>query len=114
MDNPHIRKANEALEALSRDPKAQALARWREDQLRLHRVEMAAIERRGVEKGIEQGIEQGIEKERRATVRVLCEALGIEWTPERQSIVAEAKASDLEVLKRHLATHRAWPEGDGD
>jgi predicted transposase/invertase (TIGR01784 family) len=47
MQNRDIDKANQALGRLSEDPKARALARWREDQLRLYRVELTTAERRG-------------------------------------------------------------------
>lgn len=88
---PIFRRRTRFLEALSQDPKAQALARWRKDQLRLHRIEMAAIERRCIEKGIEQGRDEEREKQRaelRATVRQLCGLFEIDWTPERESAIA--------------------------
>jgi hypothetical protein len=46
-ENPDIDHANQALGRLSKDPEARALARWREDQLRLYRVELTTAERRG-------------------------------------------------------------------
>jgi predicted transposase/invertase (TIGR01784 family) len=51
MQNRDINKANQALGRLSKDPEARALARWREDQLRLYRVELTTAERRGREEG---------------------------------------------------------------
>ena len=62
MDNPVIEKANDALDALSQDPKAQALARWREDQMRLYRVEMAAAKQKANEEGLREGIEEGMNR----------------------------------------------------
>jgi hypothetical protein len=54
MDNPDIRKANEALGRLSEDPKARLLARWCEDELRLQRVELKTAESRAREQGREE------------------------------------------------------------
>jgi hypothetical protein len=104
MTHPHIQKANEALEELSRDPEAQALARWREDQLRLHRVELATAEKRGLEKGLETGL--------RAELKTACQILGIEWTPERDAQVAGADKAGLERLRAHLVEHRSWPDAE--
>lgn len=106
MANPNIQKATEALEALSQDPQVQALARWREDQLRLHRVEMAAIERRGHEAGRQEGEVE----ELRATLRQLCDLLGLERTPEREAAIATGELELLRALKQHLFTHRSWPD----
>ena len=114
MSNPQIQKANDALEVLSQDPKARDLARWREHQLELHRVEMAEIKRQGIALGIEEGIEQGIEKgqlgELRATLRGLCEAFEIEPTPEQEAAVEELGVDALRRLNQHLLAHRRWPE----
>jgi predicted transposase/invertase (TIGR01784 family) len=55
MENSDISKANEALGRLSEDPKARALARWREDQLRLHRVELKTAEQRAEQRGRKEG-----------------------------------------------------------
>ncbi len=102
MGNEDIRKATEALDRLSQDPKAQSLARWREDQMRMYRVELAAIERRGLEQGIEQGREQGIaegrEREARALVR---RQLDKKFGPLGAATLAQLDAADHAVLERY-------------
>ena len=65
MQNRDIEKANEALGRLSQDPHARMLAQWREDELRLQKVELATAKREGLERGLEQGLEHG----QRALVR---------------------------------------------
>ena len=122
VGKPDIEKATDALEELSEDPDAQFLARWREDSLRLHRIETAELRRkaeekgmkrglrRGMARGIERGIERGLQQGRQHTVRVLCEAFGIELTSERERAIDAADADTLTKLERHLTAHRAWPE----
>jgi predicted transposase/invertase (TIGR01784 family) len=103
MNNRDISEATDALERLSQDPKAQQLARWREDQLRMYRVELTAIEKRGVEHGLEQGREEGL----REAVRVL---LGSELSAGREAALAAMGATQLTALIDHLRQHRRWPE----
>ncbi len=130
MANEDIRRANEALEVLSQDPKAQDIARRREDQLRLQRMEMAALEKRYMEKGMRKGIKEGVKKgvkkgmrkgieegvkegqigELLETLRQLCEVFEIELGPPREANVATMGVEDLRALKQHLLTHRCWPE----
>ncbi len=97
--NPIISEANDALEQLSRDPKAQALARWREDQLRLYRVELAAAEARGVQ------------KRARKAVFDMCELLDIELTAERKALVENSSSSELDNLCMEIKRLRSWPPG---
>lgn len=101
VGKPNIEKANAALEALSEDPKAQTLARWREDAIRLDRVERASARR--------AAHTEGVEKQRRAGVRRICETLQIELTPEREQRLAAASPDELDALQDHLVLHRSWP-----
>jgi len=98
MDNADIRKATEALDQLSQDPKAQWLARWREDQMRMFRVEQAAIERRGLKKGLVQGIERGREQEARGLIRRM---LDRKFGPLGASALAQLDAADHAALERY-------------
>ena len=98
MGNEDIRKATEALDRLSQDPKAQRLARWREDQMRMYRVELAAIERRGLDQGREQGIEQGREQEARALIRRL---LDEKFGPLGAASLTQLDAADHAALERY-------------
>jgi predicted transposase/invertase (TIGR01784 family) len=118
MHNADIRKATEALDQLSQDPKAQSLARWREAQIRIYRVELAATERRGLERGLkqgleqgreqgleqglergrEQGLEQGREQEARALIRRL---LDKKFGPLGAATLARLEAADHAALERY-------------
>ena len=65
MDNPVIEKANDALDTLSEDPKAQALAQRREDQMRLYRIEMTAAKQKASEEGMKEGRKEGMKEGRK-------------------------------------------------
>ena len=62
MEDRNIQRANDALEKLSQDPKVRELARWREDQLRLYRMELLTAERRGEQIGEQIGEVRGEHK----------------------------------------------------
>ncbi|MBN1609301.1 MAG: hypothetical protein JW940_21905 [Polyangiaceae bacterium] len=102
MANPDIRRATEALEHLSQDPKARELARWREDQLRLYRMELATAEQRGRQEGRQEGL--------RAAVRALCDVLEVELSASREAALDTLSAADLEELLETLRRQRHWPE----
>jgi predicted transposase/invertase (TIGR01784 family) len=89
MGNEDIRKATEALDQLSQDPNAQSLARWREDQVRTYRVELAATERRG--------LERGLERERALIRRQLDKKFG----PLADATLARLDAADHAALERY-------------
>jgi len=115
--NPDIDQAREALDRLSQDPQARLLARWREDQLRLYRVELAAREERGRREGHEEGRHEGQQEGRqegrqegiRTAIEALCEVLAIELSPERRAALAAMDEAALDALLAHLRQHRAWP-----
>ena len=132
MDNPVIEKANDALDALSQDPKAQALARWREDQMRLYRVEMAAAKQKANEEGLREGIEEGMNRGLKegmnkglkegmnkglnegqkmaanAAIRAICTAFDIEITTERQQFLSNATIEQLNTLRDNLLRSKEW------
>ena len=107
--NPDIDQAREALDRLSQDPQARLLARWREDQLRLYRVELAAREERGRREGREEGRHEGQQEGIRTAIEALCEVLAIELSPERHAALAAMDEAALDELLAHLRQHRAWP-----
>ena len=130
MTHPNLKKAQAALDDLSRDADAQYLAYWREGMLLFDQYERAEFERQtlergtaegmargleqgraqGLEQGMAQGLQRGVEAQRRATIRSLCDAFGVEWTPERARTVEHGSAADNEALEKHLFAHRAWPD----
>ncbi len=110
MSNRDIEQATEALERLSQDPKAQELARWREDQLRLCRMELTTVERRGREEGLREGHQEGLREGQERTVHQLCKAFGIEIGAERAKTLASMPLAELSALIDYLAQRRQWPE----
>ncbi|MEM7677313.1 MAG: Rpn family recombination-promoting nuclease/putative transposase [Myxococcota bacterium] len=117
MKNTIINEANDALKQLSRDPDAQRLARWREDQLRLSRVEMTetkkAAEREGREKGRKEGRKEGRregrEEEARDGIRALCRAFEITLSSDREERINNATLEQLNFLRDSMLQQRRWP-----
>lgn len=59
----------------------------------------------GLEQGLQQGIQQGIEQALRESIRDLADLLGLDPAPALDQLPRE----ELERLRQHLKTHRAWP-----
>ncbi len=114
MRNPDIGKATEELDRLSQDPAARDLARWREDQLVLHEMELGAALRQareeGLEKGREAGREEGREEGVRTAIEALCDVLAIDLTPSRRSALEAMSTVELTALLDGLRQQRRWPE----
>jgi len=64
----------------------------------MYRVELAAIERRGLDQGREQGIEQGREQEARALIRRL---LDKKFGPLGAASLTQLDAADHAALQRY-------------
>jgi predicted transposase/invertase (TIGR01784 family) len=62
MQNPIFRKAKEALEIIQGDPKAQELARMRDDAKIFYEMDMQAYNEQGVAKGRIEGEAKGVHK----------------------------------------------------
>ena len=101
MDNPTIEKANDALIALSRDPKAPAIAQ-RRDQIRLHQVELTAAQ--------ERAREEGQRTEAAHAIRAICMAFTIELTTEREQFLNSATIEQLKTLRDVILESRVWPQ----
>jgi hypothetical protein len=54
--------------------------------------------------------EAGEAKERRETVRVACELLGIEIDEARESLLSSLDLDQLSLLVQKLKGERKWPE----
>ncbi len=57
----------------------------------------------------EEGRAEGRAEEARASIRELCEALGISWTDRRAAEVARTEADALRSLRSELVRERRWP-----
>jgi hypothetical protein len=97
MTNPDIARAKEALDQLSADPAARALARERELAVRQQQRSLQLAEERGEARGLRQNVEQ------------LCRVFGIELTPARKDLLAGSTTEDLNKLHEAIALNRAWP-----
>ncbi|MBX3231407.1 MAG: Uma2 family endonuclease [Labilithrix sp.] len=63
----------------------------------------------GTRKGIEEGTRKGIEEGIRESVRVQCQELGIELSPEREASLTGMDEHALRALIGAIARTRAWP-----
>ena len=111
MSDPNIRRATEALAALSRDPEAQELARQREmAQINLKIIKQ--FEREGGEaKGRAEGEAKGRVESLRLAVETACDILGIEIDGERAAVLREYDADTLTRLLDDIRRNRRWPGG---
>ncbi len=106
-EDPMMNTALNALERLSSDPEAQRLAEDRETGLLMHQHYMASA----FEAGEVKGEAKGERRERRETVRVVCELLGIEIDEARESVLSSLDLDRLGFLVQKLKAERRWPEG---
>jgi hypothetical protein len=105
MNNPDIARAKEALDQLSADPAARALARERELAVRQQQRSLQLAE----EKGEARGEARGEAKAARRGIEQLCQMFGVELTPSRRELLAGAAMEDLERLLGVIAREREWP-----
>ena len=114
MADPAIGEAKGALERLSADPAAKALARQRELAMATYRIEMAAALREGKEEGLREGeakgLREGEAKGLRVAIEDLCEALGIPLDDVRRGEIAASDASALAALRAEIKRTKGWPE----
>ena len=102
MSDSDIRRATEALRALSQDPEAQELARQREmSQINLkimHQFAMAEGEAKGRAESL------------RLAIETAADLLAIEITGERREEMNELGVDGLTAMLGTLRTERRWPE----
>ena len=101
MTDPAIRQAKEALDELSADPEARALAFERE-RAAWNRELTRRLER---DAGREEG-ERGL----RNAIVDLCAAFGIQLSEEQQTQLSNARLDDLQRLHHAIAVSRHWPD----
>ncbi len=105
MSDPNIRRATEALAALSQDPEAQELARQRE-MAQINWKIMRQYER---EAGEATGRAEGSAESLRLAVEAICDVLGIEVDAARATIVQGLDVDGLNRLLQDIRLNRRWP-----
>ena len=105
MSDPHIRRATEALAALSRDPEAQELARQRE----MAEINWKIIRQFEREEGEAKGRAEGRVESLRLAVATACELLGLEIDIARQELLERLDVDGLTALLNELRRERRWP-----
>lgn len=103
-EDPIMTLARTTLEELSADPKAQRLAREREDAEFMHRYLINVNRKEAFAEGEAKGKAEG----QRAAIARICETLQIPIDPVRLGAV---RAEQLESLLDALLRERRWPEG---
>jgi predicted transposase/invertase (TIGR01784 family) len=99
--NPIMAEAKKALERLSSDPDARALA-----EARLKAQVYLTLRDK---QSREEGREEGASAELREAIHGLCEVLGLAWTEERRRESTTADVDRLREIAAHLRKHRDWP-----
>ncbi len=102
MSDPNIRRATEALAALSQDPEAQELARQRE-MAQINLKIMRQFER-------EAGEAEGRAEALRLAVETACDLLGIEVDATRAKVIQESDVDGLTRVLSEIRRNRVWPE----
>jgi hypothetical protein len=138
MSDPNIRRATEALAALSQDPEAQELARQREmAQINwkiMRQFEREEGEAKGRAEGEAKGRAEGEAKGRaegeakgraegeakgraegraevlRLAVETACDLLGIEVDATRAKVIQESDVDGLTRVLSEIRRNRVWPE----
>ncbi len=109
MSDPNIRRATEALAALSQDPEAQELARQRE-MAQINWKIMRQFEREaGEATGRAEGEAKGRAESLRLAVEAICDVLGIEVDAARATIVQGLDVDGLNRLLQDIRLNRRWP-----
>jgi predicted transposase/invertase (TIGR01784 family) len=106
VEDPIMADAKDALERLSEDPGARAMAEARK------KAEVYHMLRDGQSR--EEGRAEGRAEARSSALREMisgfAELMSLPLTPERERELADADIERLEAIATHLRTHRAWPE----
>jgi len=100
VEDPIMAEAKQALETLSADPDAQALAEARRDA-KVYRSEYAKqLRKEGRVEGLVSALDQ------------FAATIGLPVPPERRAQWLTMTAAELERLAKHVFEHEAWPSAD--
>jgi flagellar biosynthesis/type III secretory pathway protein FliH len=103
VQDPDDDKPNEVSDGSNDELKARLMARWREDQLRLYRVELKMAERRGFEQGLREAREENRERGRNEAARALARRLlEMRFGPLDESTLARLGAADQATLDQYV------------
>jgi HEAT repeat protein len=105
MSDPDIRRAKEALTALSLDPEAQELARQRE----MAQINLKLIRQFEREEGEVIGEARGRAESLRLAVETACELLGVEIDTARRESLEALDVAGLTALLQGHRCERHWP-----
>lgn len=123
MSHPDIASAQQKLEALSADPRAQELARLRHVARAFEQIEAAAVQEElaearvkaraeglaeGREEGREAGREDGRMLELRATILAIAHAFGLAVSPAQREDLERLDHGALTALRDRLLSDRRW------
>jgi predicted transposase/invertase (TIGR01784 family) len=113
MTDPDIRRATEALRALSQDPEAQELARQREmAQINLkimHQFAVAEGRAEGRAEGEAKGRAKGRTESLRLAIETAADLLAIEITKKRRDEMNGLDVDGLTAMLGTLRAERRWP-----
>jgi hypothetical protein len=107
VQDPDDDKPNEVSHGSNDELKARLMARWREDQLRLYRVELKMAERRGFEQGLKEAREERLERWRKegreqALRGVIRTQLQQRFGPLSESVITRIGAADQATLELYV------------
>ena len=71
---------------------------------------ISLAEHQGEARGFSRGREEGLAEGLRRSVTVVCDVLGIELGPERETQLESMTAEEVEELLARLKRDRRWPE----
>ncbi|MBL8717398.1 MAG: hypothetical protein JNL79_15530 [Myxococcales bacterium] len=101
-------EAKQALETLSADPDAQALAEARRDAKVVRSEYLKQVRKEGRAEGRVEGRVEGLA----SALDQFAAAVGLPVPPERRAHWLTLTAAELERLAKHVFEHKAWPSAD--
>ncbi|MBK7399689.1 MAG: Rpn family recombination-promoting nuclease/putative transposase [Myxococcales bacterium] len=116
VEDPMMAEAKQALETLSADPDAQALAEARRDAKVVRSEYLKQVRKEGLAEGLAEGRAEGRVEGRveglASALDQFAAAIGLPVPPERRAHWLTMTAAELERLATHVFEHQAWPPAD--
>ena len=105
-------EAKQALETLSADPDAQALAEARRDAKVVRSEYLKQVRKEGLAEGRAEGRVEGRVEGLASALGQFAAAIGLPVPPERRAHWLTMTPAELERLAKHVFEHKAWPSAD--